>query len=674
MSNYTPSGEKEAITVRPSATSIFAFDSDDRYRTYLQRRTSPTYPFQVLIQKAEALLTGFFKRIGLTEFRLNWTLPNICRGWGNNMINLIYTCAASVTAASGSGTIHTYTCNNSFQAGQIVSVTGLTPAGYNVTNATILTASATQFTTAGTTTGASSGTGTATLGFTASVTAATASTTNGTTIITFSANNNYVAGQLLRQVTGLSPAGFNVQNLRIVSATPTQFVVALPPGTTLSGSSTGTGVALVGLTRQITLSDGFYNTPAAGSYLAQNIQSVIPGFTSSVYDFNEDQIRFLPPIDTGSVGTYQFYFDSVSNPVQYGTGLVTAASGSGTVVTYTCANSFVVGQSVSVTGLNITTGSSLNLTGTITTASPTQFTIASTVVGTSVATQAGTATADARASQPNVSLESRQLIDMLTIPYATQYYSFNTGNIMICGVPNMRPTDYIDVISNQLTMNQNLRDSSSLPNTRDLLTRIYLDNGVNSQYNVETTTYGIATPTTLTITALQSLTDNIAVFTSSTAVTAAMLNTPCVMSNITGGSGWNGTGTIISTDTTTPFAIAVAYDAAPTGTPSFSGSSSVVVYTSNNTLSRPNSVWDDRVNGVTPFTIYRQFNNPKQIRWSSKQPLSNCVFELFDDQGRSIQDLFNAAYPLRVGGVLSSVGTAYANSFVWNATCLLSED
>ena len=673
MAYYTPSGESEAVTVRPSATSLFAFDSDDRYADYNQRRVSPSYPFRVLIQKREALLTGFFKRIGLTEFRLNWTLPNVSRGWGTNLINFIYAGASSVTAASGSGTIQTYTAGNSFQAGQTVSVTGMTPTGYNVTNATILTANATTFTVEGTTTGASSGTGTATIGFTASVTAATATTTSGITSITYTASNNYVAGQLLRQVTGLSPSGFNVTNLRITSASPTQFVVALPAGTSLSGSSTGTGTALVGLTRQIVFDDGFYDTLAIAEYLTQNIQSVMPGFQAFVNDLNDDQIACLPPIDSG-LTTYQFYFDPVTNPVVYGS-LVTAASGSGTVVTYTCASAssaFTVGQSVTVTGLNTTTGASLNLTGTIATVSTTDFTINNTTVGTSTATQAGTATADAKGTFPNTNPIYRQLFDMINFPYAKQYYSF-ANNTLLSGIPNMRATDYIDVVCNQLTLNQNLRDSNTLPVTRDSMCRLYLDESTPSQSNVVTTTFGTSSPTTLTITGLTSITSNVAVFVSSTAVTASLLGVACIVTGVSGGLGWNGQGVISSVDTNTPFALAVTYDDAPSGTPAFSGSS-VVAYTSGNTTSRPQTVWDSRMNGVTPFCLYRQFQNPKQVRWSGRMPLSNVVFELFDDNGRSLQDLWESAFPISASGGVGQYATNFANSFIWNCSCLLSED
>ena len=53
---------------------------------------------------------------------------------------------AVVTAASGNGTTITYTSANSFAAGQLVTITGLSTSGANLTNATIATVSPTQFT------------------------------------------------------------------------------------------------------------------------------------------------------------------------------------------------------------------------------------------------------------------------------------------------------------------------------------------------------------------------------------------------------------------------------------------------------------------------------------------------------------------------------------------------
>ena len=111
----------------------------------------------------------------------------------------------------------------------------------------------------------------------------------------------------------------------------------------------------------------------------------------------------------GTVGTIQFNVGGINTANVLSTGLgsnavtaiplptttatVTAATGNATTVTYTAANTFSVGQIVSITGLTITTGSSLNLANqTITTASSTQFTVTNATVGTAAATQSGTAT------------------------------------------------------------------------------------------------------------------------------------------------------------------------------------------------------------------------------------------------------------------------------------------
>jgi hypothetical protein len=668
-----------AVTVRPSATSIFAFDSDDRYKTYPERRLAPSYPFEVLIQKGEALLTGFFKRIGLTELRLNWSLPNIATPWGNNQINLVYIGTSAITSSTGSGTIQTYTANNTFVAGQVVSVTGIS-VGYNVTNATILTATSTNFTVAGGTTGTVTTPGVARLCLSSGVSAATATTTGGVTSITytasFSSNYSVYVGQLVRQVVGLSPAGFNITNLRVTAVGAGTFTVALPAGTVLSGSSTGTGNVIVGLTRQVTLDDGFYSTTNIATYLPINISPVIPGFVALPITTDENIISFQAPNFSGEATQYEYYFDTVNVPVQYGTGPVTAALGGSGTVTYTCGNNFTVGQTVTVTGLNISSGASLNVTGVITAASTTQFTIANAAVGASTATQAGTATATATNIYPNISPSVRQLFDMMNLPYASTYSA-----VVRTGALNLRAMDYTDVVCNQLTTNQRLRDSSSLPVVRDVMARVYLDESLPSQSPITSRTYGLLSPTSVVLTALQSQTFETAIFTTSTAVTAALINTRVTISGIGGfqANGWNSpttvpTGTITSVDVNTPFAVTITYDEVPNGIPTFSGSSIALSYVSTPTDTRQLSTWDDRMNGVTPFVIYRQYANPKEIRWSGNQPLSNCIFTLYDDQGRSIQDLWSSAYPMITNGTVSALATRYANGFVWNITCLLSED
>jgi hypothetical protein len=70
--------------------------------------------------------------------------------------DVVLSSTASITAISGSGTVITYTAANSFQAGDVVSVTGASTSGFNVTNAVVASATSTQFTVSGSATGSTS--------------------------------------------------------------------------------------------------------------------------------------------------------------------------------------------------------------------------------------------------------------------------------------------------------------------------------------------------------------------------------------------------------------------------------------------------------------------------------------------------------------------------------------
>ena len=48
---------------------------------------------------------------------------------------------------------------------------------------------------------------------------------------------------------------------------------------------------------------------------------------------------------------------------------------------------------------------------------------------------------------------------------------------------------------------------------------------------------------------------------------------------------------------------------------------------------------ESTIPGTYPFTIYRQFQNPKQILWNKVQPVGSVRFEVYDDRG----DLLNIA-------------------------------
>ena len=321
----------KGVTIRPSSTAVFGVDSDDRYDTYAQRRTSPSYPFSFQISKGEALLNGFFTRLAVSEFRMYWTLPNISAAWGNNTL--------------------TY----------------------------------------------------------------------------------------------------------YESVTPAQHTITIP--------------------------DGFYDLES----LMATIQSLVQtdGFLGS--------FTALPQVDGSTVystnAASTFYWVPATSSVR-------------------------------------TLYDMLNLVNT---------------------------------SPPTAAVSQRG------------------------GIANLKSTDFIDIVSPQLTYNQDLKDGSTSKTNRDVMCRIYLDDTTKSLGRITTNLFNV-------------------------------------------GGAPNG------------FQVPV-YD--PT------------TFT----------------NGSTPFIIYRQFTQPKQILWNNTQPIGNITFELYDDQGRSIQSLWNATYP-----ITGTTGRYYANSFVWNMTLLITEN
>jgi hypothetical protein len=101
------------------------------------------------------------------------------------------------------------------------------------------------------------------------------------------------------------------------------------------------------------------------------------------------------------------------------TATVTAASASGGTVTYTAANSFSAGQTVSITGLSTTAFNLSNVT--IATASGTQFTVINPATGTAVTGASGTATVSGAIAA------SRTLTDNAATPLATMVVSANSA-------------------------------------------------------------------------------------------------------------------------------------------------------------------------------------------------------------------------------------------------------
>jgi hypothetical protein len=204
---------------------------------------------------------------------------------GTTGTNQIQYQTAVVTAASASAGTVTYTANNSFQAGQTVTITGLSTSAFNLTNVLIATVSTTQFTVTNAATGSAVTGATATASVVVgsipgvgadyawaattrvasgrlnvgtpafnnhniaegewatypSFTAATgnyivtAASGNGTTV-TYTSQNKLAAGDSVN-ITGLTTSAFNLSSATVATANATSFTVtsAVGSGTTITG-------------------------------------------------------------------------------------------------------------------------------------------------------------------------------------------------------------------------------------------------------------------------------------------------------------------------------------------------------------------------------------------------------------------------------------------------------
>lgn len=99
---------------------------------------------------------------------IRFSINHANRSLSASELNKIYTNLAGIGNTSvanavgdGSNVVYTTSANHPYIVGQNITVTGLTPAGYNRTNANIIAVTNNTFTVANTTTGVSSGTGTA---------------------------------------------------------------------------------------------------------------------------------------------------------------------------------------------------------------------------------------------------------------------------------------------------------------------------------------------------------------------------------------------------------------------------------------------------------------------------------------------------------------------------------
>lgn len=78
-----------------------------------------------------------------------FTLSSTELAVADNLIFLNTPKLATITSASGTGSVQTYVADQAYQIGDTVTITGMNPSGYNVTDGTITGATATTFTVSG---------------------------------------------------------------------------------------------------------------------------------------------------------------------------------------------------------------------------------------------------------------------------------------------------------------------------------------------------------------------------------------------------------------------------------------------------------------------------------------------------------------------------------------------
>ena len=106
---------------------------------------------ETIIDQVNSTLTiqasDFMKQLSLKYMSSTNFWPNYAQSTSAaNWYRMDQTQTGTVTAASGNGTTVTYTAFNNLSVGQNVTITGLTPTGYNLQNVTVATASSSGFT------------------------------------------------------------------------------------------------------------------------------------------------------------------------------------------------------------------------------------------------------------------------------------------------------------------------------------------------------------------------------------------------------------------------------------------------------------------------------------------------------------------------------------------------
>lgn len=336
----------------------------------------------------------------------------------------------TVTAASGNGTTVTYTVNHGYAIGELVTITGLSTAAFNLNGVAVASIIYTNNIATGFTV-TNSATGTA-------VTSAFGSVSPNATNLDFTLNNHvrvetgyngyplytpqtdgtystdangrpYLPFAIVPVLVGdlTAVALDNISDAGLVSAqaanaTNTAILISqIVVGTTTTATVSSVGAAAAYPVGSLVAIAAGTSIPAAlvgtwsviGTSGANNIIITGTGWTVADTGVISGNTSL-----TGKSGTIKT--QSVAPTL---VAAVTAASGNGTTVTYTAANNFVVGQTVAITGLSTAAFNLGTLAAPVTIASivytsgiATGFTVTNAATGTAVtASTTGSATNDA---------------------------------------------------------------------------------------------------------------------------------------------------------------------------------------------------------------------------------------------------------------------------------------
>jgi phage tail-like protein len=391
----------DASNYSPELLSVKAYELD----ALVQNRPSTRY-LRRLVREAQYIyshkgtasglstyleaLTGYNATVATSPNLFLSNQDSTFRDW-SSYSQSVASNTANITGASSNGTYATYTAPNQFLLGQVVTVTGVTPSSYNSSSAVIVRRTNSQFTLETTvpngTAWSSGGTAQVFENSTHSfwrVLGAGTLTADNTTLPTTSEPNSVDTQFVGKLVTSSADVSLNIgnenpvtQGIPVITGNP--YTLSFYHKTAATSTVT---YSLKWYDRSgVFISTGTGTFSASSTWTKQSMSATAPA--GAVY--------LGITLSFSAAGTY--YLDLFQVSRQFA---ITAATGDGATVTYTCSNSVTtvtsngsvvtpalsVGDRVSVTGLGTGSGTSLNLADVIVTSATTsQFTVRNTTVG-----------------------------------------------------------------------------------------------------------------------------------------------------------------------------------------------------------------------------------------------------------------------------------------------------